>query len=148
MKFLKMAAVLLLAVICLCSCGGADESTITSCDAGVGTFYYPDADFAVYQTKEMEFDGTAQDVIDKLYELGAYRHNKVKVNSWYIKSKIMYIDFDKGFEAATGSTALEYFSVMGTVKTLISCFDVDAVRLTVNGKDFYTAHGIYDTPLY
>ncbi len=148
MKYLKMAAILLLAIITLCSCGGEDDSVITSRDAGIGTFYYPDADFANYETKEMEFDGTAQDVVDKLYELGAYRDNKVKVNSWYIKSKIMYIDFDKGLEEATGSTALEFFSVMGTVKTLISCFDVDAVRLTVNGNDFYTAHGVYDTPLY
>ena len=71
----------------------------------------------------------------------------VKVNTWSINGDTMYIDFDDGLFKATGSTAQEYFSVMGTVKTLKSCFDVTYVSLTVNGNKLFTEHAAYDSLL-
>jgi len=124
-----------------------NTSKIFSFDAGVGTFYYPDEIYNNYLTVEKEFDGTAQNVIDILYELENYKDNKVTVKSCYKQGNTLYIDFDNGFKNATGSTAQEYFVVHGTVKTLKSCFGVEFVRITVEGKDFNTPHGQYDLPL-
>lgn len=161
MKLFRFSVLVMLTSIMLfgCSSGGDGASkgtpgspesivpVIVSKDSGTGTFYYPDDIFNEYLTAEKEFDGTAQDVIDTLRELGNYGDNTVIVNSWYIKGDTLYIDFDSGFAKATGSTAQEYFSIYGTVKTLKSCFGVDYVRLTVNGEDFSTPHGAYDLPL-
>lgn len=159
MKFFKFLILTALVSLCLCACTGGsdvvessepkpeDNVVITSRDAGVGTFYYPDEDFNEYLTVEREFDGTAQNVIEILRELGNYSDNDVKANSWYIKGNTLYIDFNKELKSATGSSAQEYFSIYGTVKTLKSCFGVEYIRLTVAGKDFNTPHGEYDLPL-
>lgn len=160
MKKIRLVAFIIAIVALLASCGKdnneqsgdagatADNSTvITSVDSGVGTFYCPDENFNNYLSVEKEFDGTPQNVVEILFELGNYGDNKVNVNDWYIKGGIMYIDFDQGLKRATGSTAQEYFSIYGTVKTLKSCFGVEKVRLTVNGEDFNTEHGAYDLPL-
>jgi len=160
MKFFKSLILTVLVSFVLCACAeGAKETdssegkpdndnvVITSRDAGTGTFYYPDDAFNEYLTVEREFDGTAQNVIDILRELGNYADNEVRANSWYVKGNTLYIDFNEELKSATGSSAQEYFSIYGTVKTLKSCFGVDYVRLTVAGKDFNTPHGEYDLPL-
>lgn len=162
MKLKRIIATLLLSSLFLCGCAdekndalSADTTVIAddnaakeySFEAGTGTFYYPDEIYNNYLTVEKEFDGTAQNVIDILYELENYKDNKVTVNSCYKQGNTLYIDFDNGFKNATGSTAQEYFVVYGTVKTLKSCFDVGFVRITVEGKDFNTPHGQYDIPL-
>lgn len=157
MKMIRFIVLALSFSFLLTACGEAEgsqskdvvenQSLVTSFDSGTGTFYYPDEDFNNYLSTEKEFNGTPQNVVEILYELGNYKETKVNVRSWYIKGNTMYIDFDSGFADACGSTAKEYFTVYGTVKTLKSCFGVEKVRLTVEGKDFNTQHGAYDLPL-
>ncbi len=160
MKLLRLSALVISVMLIFTACAGGDNNVdssgtkseinddiVTSRDGGKGTFYYPDEDFNNYLTAEKEFDGTAQDIIDTLYELGNYGDVKVGVNNWYIKGNTLHIDFDGELKKATGSSAQEYFSMYGTVKTLKSCFGVELVRLTVNGSDFNTPHGNYDLPI-
>ena len=154
MKIFKSIVLIILASAFIYGCERTDDSynngsndasiEASTSDVNVGTFYYPDDIFNDYDTAEREFDGTPQGVVDILYELGNYGDNRIKVKGWHISNDVLYIDFDSSFIKATGSTAQEYFSVLGTVKTLKSCFGVAYVRLTVNSEDFNTEHGSYD----
>lgn len=155
MRIIRMLCITVLFSILICGCsknGGTvnnetlnDASKDTSAfEIGKGTFYYPDEMFNNYKTVEKKFDGTPQGVVDILSELGNYGDADVRVNGWHISDGVLYIDFNRGLIDATGSTAQEYFSILGTVKTLKSCFGVKYVRLTINSEDFNTEHGCYD----
>lgn len=161
---MKKSLISLLCVVSLllCACGGADDignstesgyqhnddaEKIYSHEGGVGTFYYPDDIYNDYLTVEREFDGTPQNVVDILLELGNY-DDGLTVNSYYIQDETMFIDF--GIELvkeAHGGSAKEFFVILGTTNTLISCFGVKYVRLTVEGEDLITAHGDYSVPI-
>ncbi len=124
-----------------------NEEKVYSFEGGVGTFYYPDEIYNDYLTVEREFDGTAQNVIDILYELGNYSE-KITVNSYYVQGNTMYIDFGLSLiKAAHGGSAKEFFVILGTCNTLISCFKVEYVRFTVEGNDLVTAHADYTEPV-
>lgn len=169
-----MLALALVFALLLCGCKGfgtageskADESSanvsgyvdlstlsgekIYSFEGGVGTFYYPDEDYNLYLTVEREFDGTAQNVIDILYELGNYSSsNRITVNSCYKQDNILFIDFDNNFyPGRRGGTAKEYFEIYGTCKTLISCFKVEGVRFTIEGEDLDTGQARFDRVIH
>ncbi len=154
---MKKSILVILAVcallLCACNSEVAEPSTDVltegektySFEPGTGTFYYPDDIYNNYWTVEREFDGTAQNVVDILYELDNY-DNKLKVNSYYVQGNVLYIDFGVNIiEEAHGGSAKEHFVIQGTCNTLISCFKVKYVRLTVEGQDLKTPHGSYDT---
>lgn len=154
----KLFALLFVFAFVLCSCnaaggGGTGDNTslsdekLYSFEGGVGTFYYPDEIYNNYLTVEREFDGTAQNVCDILLELGNYSE-KITVNSYYVQGDTLYIDFGvEMIKEAHGGSAKEHFVIVGTANTLISCFKVKYVRLTVDGNDLITAHNDYSAPI-
>lgn len=154
----KLFALLFVFAFVLCSCnaagnGGTGDNTslsdekLYSFEGSVGTFYYPDEIYNNYLTVEREFDGTAQNVCDILLELGNYSE-KITVNSYYVQGDTLYIDFGvEMIKEAHGGSAKEHFVIVGTANTLISCFKVKYVRLTVDGNDLITAHNDYSAPI-
>lgn len=153
MKKVFLVALAAMLLLCGCAADGEDGSDISyekvySFDSGVGTFYYPDDIYNNYLTVEREFDGTAQNVIDILYDLGNY-NQEITVNSYYVQGDTLYIDFGLSIiSAAHGGSAKEHFVILGTCNTLISCFNVTYVSFTVEGQPLVTAHADYSERVF
>ena len=115
-----------------------------------GTFYSPDEEFNLFLETEREFDGTIDDVLAILSSLGAFGKADVKANSFYFtKGDTAYIDLNKAYKeyVASGASAIVQFGIDGMALTIKSCFGVEYVRLTVDGKDLSTGHTTYDKPI-
>ena len=110
-------------------------------------FYIPEAQYGEYNIVKAKYDGTINGLIAKLCEMRALPKG-LKVISFEIKDdKIAYIDLSEEFENGLAGTLGEGMTMIALVNTIIDCYDVDAVRYTVNGRNASGGHIDHDKPV-
>jgi len=114
----------------------------------VGKFYVPDGNFNNFIVEEINFDGTIDDVVEKLAAHGNFPET-VKVKDFHCIEYVAFIDFNSAYGEylSTGASAISQFAINGLVKTIYDCFGVTEVHLTVNGKELSSGHGTVTNPV-